>query len=129
MRRKRLTILVAALIAALVSVNVFADKGTTVPIVPDQETGSDGDRIFHTPANFPVHVYYVPSVRAMYFIFNNPMGTLVYSIEELTTGETQVGKLSSESGTAVVPFSGAEGAYRIDLSATNGWEYTGTFSL
>lgn len=85
---------------------------------------------FRAPALVPLQGYYDSSAHVICITFRYPMGTLTYQIDDLNAGTQLKGKVSSDLGMAIIPFSGIPGTlYRITFKTEEGQEYLGTLLI
>lgn len=86
--------------------------------------------VFRAPALVPLQGYYDSSAHVICITFRYPMGTLTYQIDDLNAGTQLKGKVSSDLGMAIIPFSGIPGTlYRITFKTEEGQEYLGTLLI
>lgn len=100
------------------------------PQIPIQVIISTGQESPHrAPAYVPIQAYYQEILSSVCMTFSQNLGVLDITITNLTDGTYADYEVDSSLGSAILPISGNEGFYTLDIMLTSGEQYVGQFEL
>ena len=100
------------------------------PQIPIQVIISTGQESPHrAPAYVPIQAYYQEILSSVCMTFSQNLGVLDITITNLTDGTYADYEVDSSLGSAMLPISGEEGFYTIEIVLTSGVQYIGQFEL
>jgi hypothetical protein len=105
-------------------------SGNTDPQIPIQVIISSGQECpIRAPAYVPIEAYYAGVLSSVCMTFSQNLGVLDITITNLTDGTYADYEVDSSLGSAILPISGNEGFYTLDIMLTSGEQYVGQFEL
>lgn len=105
-------------------------SGNTDPQIPIQVIISSGQECPNrAPAYVPIEAYYAGVLSSVCMTFSQNLGVLDITITNLTDGTYADYEVDSSLGSAILPISGNEGFYTLDIVLTSGEQYVGQFEL
>lgn len=127
---RKMIVLLAALFVAASSTFAFSVKTNDDEIpIPLECNESEMDTIIWRGPIVPIYAAVIPAQSIISVTFINNMGDVSIEVTNLYTGDDYYYEESSQSGGALLPFSGAPGYYFIRFRVTGGTSYYGYFTV
>lgn len=124
--KKLLLILSILCMAAIESWS--GNNSPQIPIVIIESSQEDGLN-HRSPETTPISACYEDFISSVYMTFSQNLGVLDITITNLTDGTYADYEVDSSLGSAILPISGNEGFYTLDIMLTSGEQYVGQFEL